>query len=108
MTITERVESILRHVPSARNSDKVLLITFMQKFGLELTEKQIELFKKMPSVETIRRTRQSIQEQGKYPPTKEVEEARYKKYQAMKQSVGLVDPEYELEDIKDNVNSLGW
>ena len=100
MTITQQVEAILRFVPLARSSDKELFVIYMQKYGLELTPKQIELFKKMPSLETVRRTRQHIQEQGKYPPTKEVEEARYKKYQAMKQSVGLVDPEYELEDIK--------
>ncbi len=100
MTITNRVESILKHVPKTRSSDKELLITYMQKSGMELTDKQIELFKQLPSMETIRRSRQVIQMEGRYLPTKEVEEARFEKYQQMKQGVGLTDPSNILETVK--------
>lgn len=98
MNITERVESILRFSKKARNSDKELEIIFMQKSGMELTDRQIEAFKQMPSMETLRRIRQKLQQQGKYPADEEVNEARYRKYKEMKQEIVLdVSPEQLLE-----------
>ena len=97
MKISERVENILKASVAARNSDKELLIIYMQKSGMELTPKQIELFKEMPAMETIRRVRQNLQEQGKYPASQKVEEARYKKYQQVKQNISYQEPEKLLE-----------
>lgn len=97
MKITEQVENILKASTKARNSDRELLVIYMQKAGMGLSDKQILVFKGMPSVETIRRTRQMLQEQGKYLPSKEVEEVRFKKFQNMRQAVGSVDPEAALE-----------
>lgn len=67
MKVTEQVENILRASKLARNSDKELFIIFMQKFGLDLDARQVERFRDMPSFETLRRIRQKLQEQGKYP-----------------------------------------
>ena len=77
MNTKTRVESILKYCPKARNSDKELLVIYLQKSGMELTDKQIEVFMNMPSTESIRRIRQKLQEEGKYLADKEVEDKRY-------------------------------
>jgi hypothetical protein len=82
MKIKEQVESILKYDPASRNSDKRLLVIYMQKAGMNLTPEQIEKFKDLPSTETIRRIRQKLQEQGKYPAKEEINEARYEKFKA--------------------------
>lgn len=87
MKISDQVEGILRVSQAARNSDKELLIIYMAKFGLGLTKEQEDKFRKMPSVETIRRTRQALQEHGKYPADPEVEEQRFEKYRRVKQNI---------------------
>lgn len=87
MTVTQRVENILRVSKDARNSDKELLIIYMQKSGMNLTPEQVEIFKNLPAMETIRRVRQNLQEQGKYPASPEVEQQRYEKYKNVKQNI---------------------
>jgi hypothetical protein len=78
--INERVENILKVSQASRNSDAELLIIYMQKSGMELTPKQKEIFRTLPSMETITRIRRQLQEQGKYEATQEVQEARYEKF----------------------------
>jgi hypothetical protein len=97
MKIMNQVENILKVSQAARNSDKDLLVIYMQKMGMRLSLEQIAIFRKMPSTETIRRSRQAIQEQGRYLPSKEVEEMRFKKFQEVKGGIGLVEPEVLLE-----------
>lgn len=87
MNITQRVENILKVSQPARDSDKELILIYMQKSGMDLSPQQMQTFKKMPSTETIRRVRQQLQMQGKYPASEEVEEARYKKYTEVKQDI---------------------
>lgn len=106
MKILDQVENILKASHAARNSDKELLIIYMMKFGMGLTSRQIELFKKMPSVETIRRSRQIIQEQGKYPADPEVDKARFEKYKQVKDGIHYVEPEELLE--KQGIRVLPW
>ena len=84
MKLTEQVENILRVSKKARNSDKELLIIYMQKSGMNLSDAQIDKFKDMPSMESITRARRILQEQGKYEATEEVDEARFEKYQEAK------------------------
>ncbi len=60
------VEQILATDEQARNSDKYLIWKIMSRF----TEIPFEVFLNMPSMESIRRTRQIIQnKEGRYPPT---------------------------------------
>lgn len=87
MKISDQVEAILKYSRAARNSDRELLIIYMQKYGMELTDKQIELFRKMPSTETIRRTRQSLQEKGLYPADQVVDEARFQKFKKVREEI---------------------
>jgi hypothetical protein len=97
MKVQDQVENILKVSGKARNSDRELLIIYMQKFGLELTERQEAKLRDMPAFETIRRVRQKLQEEGKYPASKEVEEARYNKYKNVKHNIQYENPEVLLE-----------
>lgn len=82
MKISDKVIQILKDSPEARNSDRELLVQYMQVEGMNLSPKQIEIFKDMASPETIRRTRQSLQEDGRFLATDRVRRARrFKSYE---------------------------
>lgn len=66
MKVIDIVEQILRVSREARNSDKVLFLKFMEHFGIYLSPGQKNSFMNMPHLETVRRIRQRLQEQGKY------------------------------------------
>lgn len=100
MNISERVKNILKAVPATRSSDKELLIVYMQKAGMDLTPSQIALFKDLPSMETIRRVRQKIQENGELLANPEVEKARFEKYKQTKGAIGVTNPS-EAEELLD-------
>lgn len=69
----EKVEFLLSEYPQLRDSDKLLWLAFLSKFhDLKNTLgdeaygklKQIIMDKKTPTMESVRRVRQKIQEQG--------------------------------------------
>ena len=97
MKTRDRVEAILKHDTASRNSDTRLLIVFMQKSGMELSDKQIEIFKNMPAAETITRIRRQLQEEGKYEATQQVQEARYEKMKQHQEEYG--DPVAQLAKL---------
>lgn len=97
MKILDQVTNILKASHKARNSDVELLLIYFQKFGMNLTPEQEATFRKMPSVETIRRTRQAIQERGDYRADEAVEEARYQQFKDVKQNIQSESPEALLE-----------
>jgi len=72
-TVKDRVEYLLARYPDARNSDLYLTILYLRKFaelGKYIRYIPYNVIKKYEGIfETIRRTRQKIQEQGKYLPT---------------------------------------
>ena len=70
------VKSVLRDNKETRNSDKRLLIEIWKKQGLHLTEEQERMFMKCASPESIRRSRQRIQELGFYKSYEPVRQAR--------------------------------
>lgn len=74
------VEKALEKYPRARADDKFLILVVWDMCGFKLTESQMRLFlgNTVPSTESIRRTRQKLQEDGKYLPPKAVQEARAK------------------------------
>lgn len=104
MKISTRVENILRVSKAARNSDTELIIIYMQKSGMELTPKQVEVFKNLPSLETITRVRRQLQEQGKYEASEAVQEARYQKFKEHQVEYGVGD----AEDPRAYLNKLGY
>ena len=75
-SIKPKVIEILEHSQSARNSDKDLILQVWESCGLILDEKQKEIWKNLPSSESIRRTRQKLQELGKYKADHEIIKAR--------------------------------
>ena len=91
MTTAQQVENLLKYLPDTRSSDIELLIAYMQKAGMGLSREQIEIFKNLPTPETLTRIRRKLQEQGKYPASKEVNESRYNKFKQYQ------DPETILE-----------
>lgn len=97
--VKDKVESILKFDHASRNSDTRLLIVYMQKSGMELTPKQIEILKDMPTMESITRARRNLQEQGKYEADESVQEARYEK---------MKEHQEEYSDPYAYLNKLGY
>jgi hypothetical protein len=100
MTTTECVENILRASHAARNSDFELWLVYAAKSGLELSERQISVLRDMPSFETIRRTRQKLQEQGLYPADPSVDKRRFEKFKQVRQTIS--EPVVSWRDIFDH------
>jgi len=68
-TVKDRVEWILSKFPSARNSDTMLQFIYLRTFeGINIPYVEWEKISKL-SLETVRRMRQKLQEEGKYLPT---------------------------------------
>ena len=93
MNATKQIEAILRDRPESRNSDKDLFIYFMAVNGVCLSEEQRAKFKSMPSLETARRIRQKIQEQGRYLATDTVAKERNWRAMQMQQNMPSAKPE---------------
>lgn len=70
------VKMILRDNPETRGDDLKLLLKVWEFQGLKFNEKQKYMFTRVMNPETIRRTRQKIQELGLYRPTPEIYQAR--------------------------------
>ena len=107
MNVTQQVENILRAVPITRSSDKELQIVYMQKSGMNLSAAQIDKFRSMTSLETIRRVRQKIQEGGKYPATDLVKNERKFKSLQMQQQAPSFTPD-GLEKTLNGQVILPW
>lgn len=107
MTIKQRVEAILKVSRMARNSDRELYIIYMQKAGLKLTPEQVELYRSLPSTDTLGRIRRKLQEEGKYPADPEVNEARYNKFVDTTQNINHVGSPEELLE-KQGKRVLPW
>jgi hypothetical protein len=107
MTITEQVENILKASKTARNSDKELQLIYMQKSGMDLDARQIQRFRDMPDLWTIRRIRQKLQEGGKYKADKRVEDSRkFKAMQGQQQA-----PKFTAKGLEQTLNGqviLPW
>lgn len=93
MTITQQVRNLLSFSPKARNDDKELYILYLQKSGMELTDKQLAIFRDMPSLETVRRIRQKLQESGEYVAAEPVRKKRHQKSLEMQQNAPTAKPE---------------
>lgn len=106
MKISSTVEEILRYSREARNSDKELLIKMMEHYGLCLTVAQKEIFKAMPSTETVRRIRQKFQEEGKYLPDQKIGKDRKFRGLSMQQRAPQTKPE-KIENIIE-YKAISW
>lgn len=102
MNTAQRIRNILSASQKARNSDFELWLIYAQKSGVRLSQFQIDKLKEMPSFETIRRTRQKIQQEGELRADPHIEEVRYRKFQSVRGSVGASQP----EDIEQQLAKL--
>lgn len=89
------VEHVLKESTRARNDDRYLLVEVWQKYGLGLDERQVAMIlgSKLPSPETVRRYRQKLQQQGKYPAYAPVAEARREKADSYRRQIPNLDAE---------------
>lgn len=95
------VEQILSEYPRARYDDKFLQLKVWELQGLTLDLKQMGIFlgKGISAPESIRRTRQKLQECGKYLPVKEVQQARKDKADSFRQTVVKAEPLSLFRDL---------
>lgn len=78
MKVYDEVEKALKFYPSTRNSDAELVIKVWQAYGLYLTAEQQMKLMEVPMFESIRRTRQKIQnEENKYQADEPIKEKRH-------------------------------
>jgi hypothetical protein len=77
--IKDVVQEVLKESEKARNSDKQLIWECFKK--ITHTEIDFELFKLMPSFETITRCRRKLNEEGLYLPDDKIEQGRYENEQ---------------------------
>lgn len=92
------VEQIMVDSEKSRSDDHLLLATTWYRLGFKLTQEQYNLFKTMPSAETVTRIRRKLQEQGKYQASKEVQKYRKHKSLVMQQNA----PTEQLYNVIDN------
>lgn len=88
MRISKLTERILMSNRMARNSDKVLFLEILDRLGADLTYKQKQILSSF-NFESVRRTRQKLQSDGKYLPDQKIAlERRMKSYEAQQNMPG--------------------
>lgn len=106
MNVSDSVERILREWPETRDSDNKLIVAFFQLRGANFTRKQMDLLESV-SFESIRRSRQKIQEEGRYPATERVKKARKFKAMRVQQIAPKASPNYLQQTINDT-KAMRW
>ena len=78
MKVLNRVENLLKYMPSLRDSDKKLLLAYWERQGLVLTPEQTEKFMDCTVAESITRARRALR--GKYPASEKIEQHRFDRF----------------------------
>lgn len=86
------VERLLGQYERCRNSDTELIIGVLHLKGLILTEAQRDILRSV-NLESIRRTRQKLQEAGKYLPSPAVAKKRRLKGYLVQQNITGMGPD---------------
>ena len=74
--VKSKVKYILENCPSARNSDKTLIVCFLKQFHPDCIHDSIKLIQNMPPFESITRARRTIQALGLYQSDEQVAQGR--------------------------------
>jgi hypothetical protein len=85
------VERLLQQYERCRNSDTELIIGVLHLKGLHLSETQRDILRSV-NLESIRRTRQKLQEAGKYLPSPAVAKKRRLKSYVVQQNITGMGP----------------
>lgn len=104
-SLTLTIETILSRYPETRDNDMLLMIRVWEQAGHRFPTELREAFISgvMASPETIRRTRQKVQETGRYRATEATQQARAEKQQRV---VEEVKPVINKESIFDMAKRL--
>lgn len=97
MRVSDTVESVLMLQETTRSSDRLLLIKVWEAHGFFMSETQKAKFMDLPSAETVRRIRQKLQEQGKYPASEYVRKQRKFKGMQVQQMI----PKVKIEKVEE-------
>lgn len=82
------VEKALQNYPETRDNDRKLMLVVWWYQNKEYNKNFKEFFlHDAIHPETIRRTRAKFQQEGKYPASKEVDEAKFNKFQQVKRDI---------------------
>lgn len=87
MTLEQQLIKKLESNAALRANDKLLILEQWKDEGLELTPHQQQQFMCVSSPESIRRSRQKIQERGKCLPSQRVQRLRRKRSTEVRQAV---------------------
>lgn len=107
MNLTPLIRSILRDDLRARDSDKELIIQVLIRKGFNPTKRQIEILRDL-SFESIRRTRQKLQEAGEFLPSLKVAKQRKLKSLITHQQITQTKPDKVENLIKNQPLPLEW
>ena len=99
MTQMELVEAMLQKYPRTRSSDSDLIIGILQAKGANLSPAQREIMRSI-NFESIRRNRQLLQADGKYPADKEVQDTRRHKAELVRDTTGAHQDSLTVNLIK--------
>lgn len=103
MKTSDIIKNILGSDRQARNSDRHLIIKVWERQGLYLLPDQKEKFYHVvASAESIRRTRQKLQEEGKYPADQVISGHRRFKGAQVQQNM----PTTDAEDVENLISLL--
>lgn len=94
INVTNTVRGILTRSRMARNSDRHLFLEFLQGSGMDLSARQVDVFLNLPSLESVRRVRQKLQETGNFPADAKVASERDFKSMQMQQITPSAKPEF--------------
>lgn len=101
------VERLLANSQIYRDSDKHLILAVWRNEGLNLSPEQQTAFMHCSSPESIRRTRQKLQEGGRYAASEPVQEKRYLKFKQHREIYGRPIKAPENWGEKGNYKSNG-
>lgn len=110
MRIADNVRRILATSVAARNSDRELLIAYMDLCNMGLSPMQKDKFRNMPSMETIRRTRQALQAKGLYLANPRIAKERHFKAMTIQQRVSTTKPD-KIDDLIESLpvqQAISW
>lgn len=96
--ISKITESVLRDDEKSRNSDKRLQFLVLERMGFRFTREQMQIWGSV-SLESIRRTRQKLQENGQYVASDNIKSERNYRAAQVQQTVKTTKP----KDIGDLV-----
>lgn len=102
MKTSDIIKNILGADRQARNSDKRLLLRVWERQGLHLTEHQTTKFMEASSAESIRRTRQKLQQDGLYPADQIISGHRRFKGAQVQQNIPVTD----ADDVENLISLL--